>query len=184
VAPSSKPLDPKFTEKADGITAARPWQAAGARIIEVLDQSQHLEKQREPEPRCGRQSHEKLEHRPDTRKGTQAGPAAGKRPPRAIPSLESSTAPKAVSAPRKARRSVEEILASLPEATLAPAAPAPIAAPQKAKGMRRSKIDALVAKLAEASTPIGAKRAAQRAISEAGVRLTLRQRRALRRKAI
>lgn len=183
--PSSEPLEPEFIEKADGISAVRPWQAAGTRIIEALDQPQHLETQREPGPRRGRQSREKLQLRPDTKKETQVGPEAGKKRPRAVvPRLESLAAPKAVPAPRKARRSVEEILASLPEATPAPAAPAPIAAPQKAKGMRRSKIEALVAKLAEVSTPIGAKRAAQRAISEAGVRLTLRQRHALRRKAI
>ncbi len=183
-APSSEPLDPEFTEKADGISAARPWQAAGARIIEALDQPQHPEKQREPRPRRGRQSREKLEHLPDTSKGTQAGPDSGNRQLRATPGLESLTAPKAVPAPRKARRSVEEILASLVEPTPAPAAPAPIAAPPKANGMRRSKIEALVAKLAEASTPSRAKREARKAISEAGVRLTFRQRRALRHKAI
>lgn len=84
-------------------------------------------------------------------------------------------APKAVPAPRKARRSVEETLVSLAEPT-----PAPIAESPKAKGMRRSKIEALVAKLAEVSTPSRAKREARRAISEAGVRLTFRQRRVLR----
>ncbi|BDV36501.1 hypothetical protein SS37A_40310 (plasmid) [Methylocystis iwaonis] len=182
-APSSEPLAPKFTEKADGISAARPWQAAGTRIIEVLDQPQHLEKQPEPGPRRGRQSHEKLEHPPNTRKGPQAGPAADKRQPRAVPSHESSTAPKAVPVPRKARRSAEEILASLAETTPAPAVPAPIAAPPKAKRMRRSKIEALVAKLAEASTPSRVKRDARKAISEAGVRLTFRQRCALRHKS-
>lgn len=179
-APSSEPLDPEFTEKADGSSAARPWQAAGARIIEALDQPQHPEKQREPRPRHGRQSRKKLEHLPDTSKGAQAGPDSGNGQPRAAPGLKSLTAPKAVPAPRKARRSVEEILASLAEPTPAPAAPAP----PKANGMRRSKIDALVAKLAVASTPSRAKREARKAISEAGVRLTFRQRRALRHKAI
>lgn len=183
-APSSEPLDPELTEIADGISSARPWQAAGARIIEALDQPQHHEKQREPEPRRGRQNREKLEHRPDKRKGSQAGPDAGKRPPHAAPSLEFSTAPKAVKAPRNVRRSVEETLVSLAESTPAPAVPAPIAEPRKAKGMRRSKIEALVAKLAEASTPIRVKREALRAISEAGVRLTFRQRRVLRHRAI
>lgn len=79
-------------------------------------------------------------------------------------------APKAVPAPRKA--------------PLAEPTPAPIAEPRKAKGLRRSKIEALVAKLAEVSTPSRAKREARRAISEAGVRLTFRQRRVLRHRAI
>lgn len=77
-APLNELLNTELTEKADGISGARPWQAVGARIVEALDQPQLLEKQREPGPRRGRQSHEKLEHRPNKRKGTRAGP--GRKP--------------------------------------------------------------------------------------------------------
>lgn len=169
--PQPAPLGEAFNPELEANKAPRPWQAAGARIIEAVDQPRVLDTPREPKPRCGRPSRQKL----DARNGKQV-------------EAEAVTAGAAIPAKLKNPRAPhkhagEEIRPGLAEPALAPAASESTAESTKAKRMRRSKIEALVARLAEPSTPSRAKREVRKVLTETGVRLTFRQRRALRLKA-
>lgn len=111
--PVSKSLRPEPIETTAEIPAPRPWQAAGARIIEAIDQPQNLEIRLEPEPRCGRPGRKKLEVIFESENGTRTAAEA------VTAQIAVPVRPKKASAPRK--RTTEEIIASLRDPTGSPA---------------------------------------------------------------
>lgn len=103
--PVSKSLRSEPLEKTTEIPTRRPWQAAGARIVESLDQPEPLEIRLEPEPHCGQLGREKLNSPSESENGERTAPEA------VTAEMTAPAKPKKASAPRK--RTLDEIIANM-----------------------------------------------------------------------